>query len=71
MVTLKTNIIVSLEKSFDFYRMKGLQEKLFYDGKVKSYSLAYNRHETRDKWPLGRDPDRSWCRHYTTVKLSW
>ena len=28
-------------------------------GKVKSSSLAYNRHETQDKWLLGRDPDRS------------
>ena len=34
----------------------------------KILSLAYNQSETRDKRPLGRDPDRSWCRH-TTVKL--
>ena len=44
-----------------------------YEGKVKSYSLAYNRCETRDKRPLGRDPDRSWCHRYTTsmIKLFW
>ena len=28
-----------------------------YEGKVKSSSLAYNRRKTRDKRPLGRDPD--------------
>ena len=38
---------------------------------MKSSSLAYNRRETRDKLPLGRDPDRSWCHHPTSVKLSW
>ena len=27
--------------------------------------------ETRDKWPLGRDPDRNWCHHHTSVKLFW
>ena len=33
-------------------------------------SLAYNRREIRDKRPLGRGPDRSWC-HLHTIKLSW
>jgi hypothetical protein len=38
---------------------------------VKRSSLAYNRHETRDKTPLGRDPDRSWCHRHPSVKLFW
>ena len=42
-----------------------------YEGKVKSSSLAYNRRETRDKRPLIRDPDRTWCHLHTNVKLSW
>ena len=37
----------------------------------KVLSLAYNRCETRDKWSLGRDPDRSWCYLHTRVKLFW
>ena len=37
---------------------------------MKSSSLAYNRHETRDKRPLGRD-SRSWCHNHTSVKLSY
>jgi hypothetical protein len=40
-----------------------------YKGKVNSSSLAYNRRDTRDKGPLGRDPDRSWCKLHTRVKL--
>jgi hypothetical protein len=40
-----------------------------YEGKVKSSQPSL--HETRDKWPLGRDPDRSWCHFHTNVKLSW
>ena len=40
-------------------------------GKVKSSSLAYNQRETRDKQPLDRDLDRSWCHRNTSVKLSW
>jgi hypothetical protein len=42
-----------------------------YKGKVKSSRLAYNRREIRDKRPLGRDLDRSWCHLYTSVKLLW
>ena len=38
---------------------------------MKSSSLAYNKRETRDKQPLGRDPDRSWCHHRTSVNLFW
>ena len=33
--------------------------------------LAYNRRETRDKRPLGRDTDRSWYHRHTNVKLFW
>ena len=28
--------------------------------------LAYNQHETLDKRPFGRDPDRSWCHLHTS-----
>ena len=40
-----------------------------YEGKVKSSSLAYNRRETRNKRPLGRDPDWGWCHRHISVKL--
>ena len=40
-------------------------------GKVNVLGLAYNQHETWDKRPLNRDPDRSWCHRPTSVKLSW
>ena len=42
-------------------------------GKVKVLGLAYNERETRDKRPLGKDPDRSWCHRHTTsmIKLFW
>ena len=33
--------------------------------------IAYNRRETRDKWPFGRDPDRGWCYSHTSEKFSW
>ena len=36
---------------------------------MKNSSLAYNQHETRDKQPLGRDMDRSWCHLHTSVNL--
>ena len=42
-----------------------------YEDKVKSSSLAYNRSETRDKRPLGRDPGRSWCHLHARVKPFW
>ena len=42
-----------------------------YESKMKSFSLAYNEHETRDKRPLGRFLDRSWCQLYTSIKLFW
>ena len=32
-------------------------------------NLAYNRRETRDKWLLGRNRDRSWCRRHTTSMI--
>ena len=41
----------------------------FFEGKVKSSSLAYNRRKTREKRPLGRVPDRSWYDLHTSVKL--
>ena len=36
---------------------------------IKLLSLALNRSEIRDKRPLGRDPDRSWCHRLTSVTL--
>ena len=42
-----------------------------YEGKVKSFSLAYNRRETREKRPLAKDPDTSWCHLHTSVQLFW
>ena len=44
---------------------------LEYEGKLQSSSLPYNRRETRDKWPLGRDPDRGLYHLHTRVKLFW
>ena len=46
-----------------------LYQEFDYECKVKSYSLAYNRCEIRDKLPLGRHPDRSWCNLHISVKL--
>ena len=37
----------------------------------KFLGIAHNWLETRDKRPLGRAPDRSWCHRHTSVKLSW
>ena len=42
-----------------------------YEGDLKSYSLDYNRRETRDMRLLGRDPDRSQCHLHTSLKLLW
>ena len=33
-------------------------------------SLA-DRRDTWGKWPLARNPDRSWWHHHTTLKLVW
>ena len=37
-------------------------------GQWENFSLAYNRCETEDKRPLGRDPDSSWCHFHTSLK---
>ena len=42
--------------------------ELKYEGMLKSFCLAYNRRETRDKRPSGRNPDRSWCPWAATKK---
>ena len=42
----------------------GFKVSFKYESKVNISSLAYNRHETRDKRPLGRGPDRSWCHRH-------
>ena len=39
-----------------------------YESKVKS--SRHSLRETRDKRPLGRDSDRSWCHRHTNVKLT-
>ena len=35
--------------------------------KVRGPTLPYDRRETRDKLPLGRDPDRSWRHRHTSI----
>ena len=40
-----------------------------YVGKVKSSGPSLR--ETREKRPLGRDPDRRWRYRHTSVKLFW
>ena len=40
-----------------------------YKGKVKSSRPSL--YKIRDKRPLGRDPDRSWCHRHTSVKFFW
>ena len=42
-----------------------------YVARWKVLDQAYNRYETQDKRPLGRDPERSWCHCHTNVKLFW
>ena len=39
---------------------------LNYEGKMKSSRPSLR--ETRDKWPLVKDPDRSWCHRHISVK---
>ena len=38
-----------------------------YEGGLKTSRPSLS--ETRDKRPLGRDPDRSWCHLHTSLKL--
>ena len=40
---------------------------LHYEGKVKSFRPSLR--ETRDKWVLGRDPDKSWCHRHTSSMI--
>ena len=40
-------------------------------GQGEKFSAVYNPGETRDKRPLGRDPDRSWRHRHSSVKLPW
>ena len=49
-----------------FKTIAKIRRSWIYEGKMKSSSLSYNRRETRDKRPLGRDPDRSCCHRHTT-----
>ena len=53
------------------YRNQFVTRYVTYDGKVKSSQPSL--YETRDKRPLGRHPDRSWCHRHTTsmIKLFW
>ena len=45
--------------------------KIAYEGDLKSSQPSLR--ETWDKWPLGRELDRSWCHFHTMsmIKLSW
>ena len=36
----------------------------------KVFGLAYNRRETQDKRPLGRNSDRRWYHRHTNVNIS-
>ena len=45
------------------------ETSLWYEGKVKSSRPCLR--ETRDKRPLGKDQEKSWCHRHTSVKLSW
>jgi len=44
---------------------------VIYKGKVKISQPSLS--EIREKWPLGRDQDMSWCDRHTTsmMKLLW
>ena len=33
--------------------------------------IISDRRDTRDKWPLARNPDRSWWNTHTSLKLFW
>ena len=44
-------------------------EYFTYEDKVKNSRPSLR--ETRDKRPLARNPDRSWCHRRTSVKFSW
>ena len=39
--------------------------------RCKVLDVAYNRRETRDKRPMGRDPENNLCHLHTSVKLFW
>ena len=49
------------------YRSMGIGRSIWAWWKV--LGLAYNRHETRGKQTLGRDPDKSWCHRHTTSMI--
>ena len=49
--------------------VEGRKGRTVYEGKVKSSRPSLC--ETRDKRPLGREPDRSWCHTTSTIKLFW
>ena len=55
-----------ITKILDVSPTKKLPE---YEGKVKSSRPSLR--ETRDKRPLGRDLDGSWCHLHTSVKHFW
>ena len=50
---------------------KNVKIVLLYAGKVKSSRPSLR--ETRDNWPLGREPDISWCHCHTKsmIRLYW
>ena len=52
-------------------KLSYIQYKIYVQWKVES--SRPNLRETRDKRPLSRDPDRSWCHRHTTsmIKLYW
>ena len=40
-------------------------------GSIKVLDLTYNRHETQDKGPLGRDPNSNWCYLHKQPMAPW
>jgi hypothetical protein len=55
--------------SQEFHFVKLCQNTLTTRARWKVLDLAYNWCESRNKWPLRRDPDRNWCHLHTSVKL--
>ena len=54
--------------SYKVYVRRSVQSPRYHI--INTLSLADKRdwHDTQGKWPLARNPDRSWCHHHTS---SW
>ena len=63
--------IVARYVSLSFFLFSIFFIILPFRGQGEMFYLAWNRRETRDNRPLGKDPDRSWCHFHTSLKLFW